>query len=124
MREFQEKRRIKRYLFSPPVILVLAIAVALMVKATWNVYSKQQVSREKLELAHEELRKLKEREAMLASSIGKLGTEEGVEEEIREKFRMAKEGEHLIVVLDSEDKVGDNTEELGWWATVKDFFSR
>lgn len=53
---------------------------------------------------------LKEREASLLAQIEQLNTPEGVEADIREKFRLAKEGEGLIMILDEDPREEGNKE--------------
>ena len=46
-----------------------------------------------------ELQNIQDREVFLNSEINRLSTDEGVEEEIRSKYSVAKPGEELIVIV-------------------------
>jgi len=68
-----------------------------------------------------ELEKSKEK---LNSEIIKLKTEKGIEENIREKFGLAKEGEEMIVII--EDKNSEEAEKKmdseGFFSFLKNWF--
>lgn len=101
MFDFHEKRKIRRYLFSKPAIgLVLGASVVLSI----SVYDRYVVSREmqmKLEEKYTELEKLEIRAETLGAKVEYLGDERGIEEELRSRFDVAKEGEQVVVLLDS-----------------------
>lgn len=122
MREFQEKRRREKRIYSPLVIAGLVILTLVMAKASWNVLWKKAESERKYNEAREALQKLDAREAMLLKSIEELETETGREKEIREKFRMTKEGEELIIVLDENRQPATSPQEEGVWSRVKSMF--
>lgn len=100
MFELQKKSKVKRIIQSPLALVFLCIILVILAKAAWRVYHKENLSRENLERQEAELLKLSSREEDLKKSIEFLKTEEGVESEIRSKFRLAKEGESIAVILD------------------------
>lgn len=51
---------------------------------------------------------LRKREDTLTTDINKLKTEDGVEETIRDKYQVVKEGEKMVTIIDEEKK--NNTE--------------
>lgn len=99
------------------MLLVILFVVA---KATWNVYAKEQSSNEKRDRVVAELQMLKERERTLTASITRLSTDEGVEAEIRENYRLAKPGEQLVVIVDERQK--EVVEDKGAIRSVWDSF--
>lgn len=88
----------KRY--SLPTLIGLFIVVILLARATWGVYGKEQESRNNLAAVHAEFETLQKRQSLLKEETDKLNTQEGIEEEIRQKFQVAKPGESLLVVVD------------------------
>ncbi len=68
-----------------------------------------------------ELEKEKER---LSSDIAKLKTENGIEENIRQKFGLAKEGENMIVIMENKNPpiAAKETEEKGFLSFFTDLF--
>lgn len=117
MHDFQRKKRIKKILYSPVVLLLLAIIFIIMLRGVWSVYKKSQISLENLEREKIELSKLIERQKNLANSIDYLKTEQGIEDEIRTKFRVVKEGEHVAVIIKEEvPKVStEQASSSGFW---------
>lgn len=100
MKEFQEKRKIKKRVYSKFTILALLIVVILLARGTWGVYKKEKDSRIEMQRVQGELQVLKDRKENLAIGIDRLKTDTGVEEEIRNKFQVAKQGEGVIVIVD------------------------
>lgn len=99
MREFQRKRKVRRFLYSRLTLFVLLIALALLIKASWGVFERERGNRANLEHAQEELAALEARAASLEEKILRLKSPEGVEAEIREQFQVAKPGEKMVVVV-------------------------
>ena len=68
-----------------------------------------------------ELEKSKEK---LNSDITKLKTEQGIEESIREKFGLAKEGENMILIIDDKNssEIPKNTDSGGFFSFLKNLF--
>ena len=104
MREFEHKRKIRKILSSPLVLLPLAIILFFLIRGTWNIYLKNRDSGIELRLAEERLARLEERQSVLAAGIDRLSTESGIEGEIRDRFQMAKEGEKAVVIVDAPSK--------------------
>ena len=71
----------------------------------------------------EELGKLKAREDNLTAQVERLSTPEGIEESIREKFRVVKEGEGLIVIVNDKTDL-DQDKGATPSQKIKSFFKR
>ena len=74
MREFEHKRKIRRILSSPLVLLPLAIVLFFLIRGTWNIYVKNRDSATELRLATERLARLEGRHETLLAGIEKLNT--------------------------------------------------
>lgn len=100
MFDFHEKRKIKSFLYSRPVISVLFfIAIGMSV----TVYDRYVVAKEmegKLEVKRAELGQLKQRAEVLNAKVKYLEDERGIEEELRNRFDVAREGEQVVVLID------------------------
>ncbi len=79
---------------------------------------KMLTTRENRKITEMELSELKEKKAQLSTDIAKLQTESGVEENIRDKFGLAKEGEGLIVVVEDKNKAEAEEEKPGWFESL------
>lgn len=102
MLEFQNKKKIRKVLYSFTTLILLSIVFIVLLKAVWSVYKKERISSGNLEKEKLESLKLKERDKGLTDSILYLNTEEGIENEIRTKFRAVKEGESVAVIVDEQ----------------------
>lgn len=110
MSNLLRKKHIKRLTYSKPVLVLLAVLLVLVGRATWNVYEKERHTQEKLLAAAEELAELQVRESELEENVASLGTQEGIEQELRDMYGVAREDEHVIVIVE-EDNAELHTEE-------------
>ncbi|MES3030808.1 MAG: hypothetical protein V4697_00125 [Patescibacteria group bacterium] len=117
MREFQKKKKIRNWIYSPLTLLVLAILFIIIAKSLFGVYQKEKISAANLERERLELSKLTSREENLASSLEYLKTDAGIESEIRGKFRAVKEGEQVAVIIDGDasSTATTSTSTRGFW---------
>ena len=102
MREFRQKHIIRQRIYSKPVILLLLVILFFIANGTWNVFKKSHQSNQKLTVAEENLIELEEKRDTITLEIERLETNIGIEEEIRSKFDLAREGEKSIVIVDEE----------------------
>jgi cell division protein FtsB len=102
VKEFQEKKKFRKLLYSKGVLLFLIIILFFAVRSSLGVYEKSKESGLNLEISTKQLADLSARQQALAVKIKDLKTEEGVEKDIREQFRVAKPGEKMIVIVDSD----------------------
>ncbi len=124
MLEFQEKRRIKRFIYSKVTLVLLIVLVIFILNAVWKVYKKQDYTRDNLVKAAASLTSLKAREKMLSSEIERLKTENGIEEEIRAKYGLVKPGEEVIIVVDKDDNFTSSSEapKASFWEKFLNLF--
>lgn len=99
MIEYEQKRKVQRVLYSKTASVILLVLMILAVKALYDVWRKEQQSAVEESQISKEVSDLQGRSDDLGQKITKLGTERGVEEEIRDKFSVAKEGENVLVIV-------------------------
>ena len=95
--------------------------VILMIFFSYNMlglFGKMLETGKNKEIAEAKLIELKESKDKLDSDISKLNTNQGLEESIREKFGLVKEGENMIVIVDEKKE-----EEVPLEASTGGFFS-
>jgi len=105
MREFQEKRKFKKLIYSGWLQIFLGIVLLALIFPTVKVYKKSRISAGKAEEIKEEMAKLEKRNAELAAEAARLESESGEDGEIRKRFDVAKPGEKIIVIV---DKAGED----------------
>ncbi len=102
MRSFQQKRRFKNILHSKPVLFFLIILLLFFAWSVIGFIGKMQLTIENRKIAENKVADLEKRKKELSEQTASLNTVSGIEQSIREKFPVAKEGEGVIVVV--EDK--------------------
>jgi cell division protein FtsB len=92
-----------------------------------GLIEKNNETSKKKALALETIETLRKRQEVLDENISKLGTEEGIEASIRDKYQVAKAGEGVITIVDEQPKAEDSTvatHSSGFWGFIKKIFSR
>src|SRR3989344_965976 len=120
MLDYQEKRNIKRFVYSRPVIGFLLILIS---KGVWNAYSESKLTSDNRNSAEQEFNDLLSRKDVIQKQIADLSTFEGKEREVRSKFQVAKEGEQMVMIVDEKKDYVQPEEEKSIFLKIKDFFS-
>jgi cell division protein FtsB len=102
-RNFGKKNRIKEWVYSKTSVIILCIVVLFLIKATHNVFVAKRESTRNMEVSERKVLELQARADELKKELERIKTESGVEEEIRKKFGVAKEGETVVMVLGEKD---------------------
>lgn len=101
MLDFHEKRKLRGLIYSRPVLIIITIIVLLFLYSVWGAFIKERETNIKKEQREMILVGLEDRKSVLEEEIGRLETDRGIEEEIREKFEVAQEGERVVVIVDA-----------------------
>ncbi|OGZ04487.1 MAG: hypothetical protein A2648_01445 [Candidatus Lloydbacteria bacterium RIFCSPHIGHO2_01_FULL_41_20] len=107
MVEFQARKEIRKILYSPVLLIILLIALVFLSRATYSLWQKNSNAKDTVFLLEKEREALGMKQNNLEARVSALKTDKGVEEAIREKFKVAKEGEGVVVVVDQKEEVGD-----------------
>ncbi len=124
MSRLKSKNKIKRVVYSWPVLIVLLILVLLTAKGVWGVYKSREISYNNKITSEEEYNELQDRSSSMISEIEMLETEKGIETEIRDKFRVVKEGEQLAVIINSVGDVNgiqESSPKESFWTKILSF---
>jgi cell division protein FtsB len=113
MREFEKKRRIKKFIYSKFSILVLVVLLFLLARGTIGVYQKSRTTHARENTSAVNLAKLEERKEKLKKSISILDSRVGIEEQLRTRYSFSKEGEKVIVIIDEENNTPEVPEKKG-----------
>ena len=112
MFDFYEKRKIRNLIyskFSIGVVFLLALWLGT------SVYERFTVEQEMVDRRVEkqtELETLKERAALLEAKVDHLKNDRGIEEELRSRFDVAKDGEKVVILLDNKDTTNTDLEAM------------
>lgn len=112
MFDFHEKRKIRRIVYSKPFILGVFIVAAFIFMSTYERYIIEREMALKLHDRVVEFESLKMRASSLEADVEHLRNERGIEEELRSRFNVIKEGEQVVVIIDDEkEKNGESNKE-------------
>ncbi|MFZ2522639.1 MAG: hypothetical protein WAX44_03120 [Minisyncoccia bacterium] len=122
MLDIQQKRKLRSVMYHKVTLGVLAVLTLFMIHSTWEVNKKKVSSQEMRKLAEERVNDLNRRKNDLNNKIDQLGTVSGIEEEIRSKFSVAKDGEKMVVVVEQNKKTATSTnKETSFWRKFVQF---
>lgn len=105
-------------------ILVLAGITFILGRAVWNIYQKNKLAEENKQATLRELTDLETRNTSIEAKLASLQTVEGREKEIRKNLPMAKEGEHVIVIVGEQNDQASSVlatttiAKTGFWASL------
>ena len=80
--------------------LCLLLLIVLLIRGVWGVYFKERESRVLRLEAQAQLADLERREGELRADIAELKTDRGIEQELRERYDLARQGEGVVVLVD------------------------
>lgn len=100
MFDFHEKRKIRNIIYSKISILAVVLLTVWLSFSVVERFSVEREMAEKKERKIDELAELQKRAALLESKVDHLENDRGIEEELRSRFDVAKEGEKVVIILD------------------------
>jgi len=110
----------KSWFNSPWVTCILIIFLAWGAVSVFNAYKKQRTAVALLSQSRDDMNKLTAQQASLTNQIQSLSTDRGVEAEVRERYRVVKPGEQLVIVVNnSTPSVADP--EPTFWQKMRQF---
>ena len=116
MLELQRKQKLKRKIYSLPVLLGLLLIAIFTSRGAYIIMSKERGSSKEVMALGQKIGALAEREEKLKYEVDKLETDSGIEEEIKSKFNVARAGEHVALIVERQDGEASTTEEEpSWW---------
>ncbi len=101
MREFRDRRGVKKILFSVFSALILGGLLFFSLKGLASVYDRYLQARTLRKASEERLTSLEKREVELQGALESLGSPRGFEEEVRKRFGVVLPGERVIEIVDA-----------------------
>jgi len=100
MRDFKRRKLVRNIIYSPLTASVLFVLIFFVGHASVKLFRTYLDTKQDYEVASSAFEELRHREENIEQKIEKLGTERGVEEEIRSKFGFVKEGEEVVIIVE------------------------
>jgi cell division protein FtsB len=124
MRSFQKGGRLKHIMQSKLFLIFLGIVILAFFFNMFSFVNKMEETAKNRKIVEDKITELEKSKEQFNSDIGKLKTEAGVEENIRNKFGLAKDGENMILITDDKSQIEtpqkSNLE--SFWSTIKNWF--
>jgi len=124
MLDFQQKRKVRGFLYNRITIGILFLILLIVAHSTWVVYWKKVESEEMMSVSLKDVEALRVRSEDLQYKIDRLATKQGVEEEVRSKFSVAKEDENMVIIVQDESSTSEDVKKSSFWDKIGEFFSK
>jgi len=105
MKKFQNKKHYKKIMQSKPVLIVLGVCLIFFIFNIIQLTNKAIETRKNRNIAQNKINQFQQQKNDLEYKIQKLNTEKGMEENIRERFGLAKEGEGVVIIVEDKNKI-------------------
>ncbi len=127
MKELRRKQVLRQVLYSWPSLIGVLLITFLLAKGSFGLMVKERQSAERVSNLEAEAKAYDIREAELKESIDKLKTDEGIIEEIRDKFSVTRPGEQVAIIIDERGKPASSTQSAserirGLWQSFVNLF--
>lgn len=127
MATFAKEKKIQKILYSRLTVALLAVVVFFLGFSVYSVFEKKQQAQSQANIAEQETKTLLLRKAKTQTEIENLQTDEGIEEILRNKYRAAKDGEGLVVVVDrtsQDDQIKIDSKKISIFERISQFFGK
>jgi len=109
---------------SKTFLMFLGILIIIFSFSMFSFVNKMEETSKNRKIVEDKITELEKSKEKLNSDINELKTDQGVEENIREKFGLAKDGENMMMVVDDKNKVEEPAKDSsgGFFNTIKNWF--
>ena len=121
MKEFQGKRMLKGIVYSRVFVAFLLIVVGLMFYRIWDIGWRSRVANSEKNVMLAQVAELSTRRQALEKNLATLKTDRGIEEAIRQKFPVVKEGEEVITIVAPTTTQASTIGAKSWWQVLWPF---
>ncbi len=119
MRQFLIRK--KSWFYSPIVAIILVLLVVWGIISVVKAAAKQREAVALRDESRKELEGLDQKQTDLNQKINDLSTDQGMEAEVRQRYRVVKPGEQLVIVVDNEDTSGNHPTKPSFWQKIRTF---
>ena len=113
----------RKMVSSPVTIVILLILAFILGRAAWNMHRNEEATAERLSQAQAGLEQLEGQQASLSQAISSISTDQGMEMELRAKYRAVLPGESVAVIIDNSPTTSAtdtpaSIQNMSWWGRV------
>ena len=105
-------------------LMFLGVIILFFFFSMFSFMNKMEETIRNKKTTEDKITELEKSKSKLNSDIAKLKTEEGIEDNIRNKFGLAKEGENMILIIDDKNQteMSKDSESTSFWSILKGWF--
>ena len=123
MKSFQKRNKFRRILESKVFLVLLGILIVIFTFSVFGFLGKMQETAKNKKIVEDKIAELEKSQKAYSTDISSLKTDQGVEENIRKKFGLVKEGENMIMITDDNTSTPtQNTSSPGFFSFIKNWF--
>ena len=124
MAEFKKNKTKKNILYSPLVLLFLLFLAIVFIYNMIGLIERTHEAGKKKQLVESHIAELEARKKSLEDDIAKMKTPDGLEETIRDKYQLVRDGEKLVVITDNAAPQAPAPQKSsgGFWEFLKGLF--
>lgn len=124
MHELAQKRKIKKMIYSPFVIVVIIILVLIAGRGGYNLYGKYSEAKKSRVAIERQFQDIAKREDFLKTELSVLGSVSGKEKRLRQTFDVKREGEETVVIVNKEKNKSDDVVSSSPETAIQSFIIR
>ena len=112
-------------MYSKVTLGVLLLVLIAMGRGAWDIHQKALVAQTERNITERSLTDLQSRTSELQKSLVGLKSDQGIEEAVRQKYTVVRQGEAVVVVVDDKPKKGENSDAVNTrsvWSSITSFF--
>jgi len=114
-RDFQERKRFERVLYSGWSILAVFLLLILSVTGVVKLWARERAINAEIDELQSKIFEVRTAKESGLKKLGELDAPEGIDAEARGRFNLKKDGEELVVFMDNRNLV---EEKGGFWASA------
>ena len=124
MRNFQKKGKWLRIMQSKFFLMFLGVLILVFSFSIFGFVNKTEETNKNRKILEDKITELEKSKEKLSADINQLKTDKGIEENIRDKFGLAKDGESMIMIVDDKNtpKTGDTGNVKNIFTVIKNWF--
>jgi cell division protein FtsB len=122
MSGFQMHKKASYYFYTKPVLFILLVLLVLLSLSLYNVYGKYRQVKIKRDIAERAVLKSKIDEEQMKAKVESLKTEQGIENYLRSQYPVAKPGEEVILITETERPLPAQVPETSFIDRLKRIF--
>jgi cell division protein FtsB len=89
---FQERKKLRKILYSKYTLVVLLLVLVWVAKGAWGVHQKAKIAISERDIVQHSFDDLTARTTELNASLDRIKSQKGIEEEVRQKYTVARPG--------------------------------